>query len=213
MSRTWKLVILAFILFVIALWLLSIPCRTQTPVTDKKAVCPEGYYTYTEYPPGCPAVCIPSGNSNTCQDTCPKPKVICVTNGISSVNTFTGSSDSYDNPPYCSASVDRTAQMKAAIEQSRGRGVYFEVNDCSWHPGKNPRDSSATLGPTSLSSNTASSSGSFAALSGGVSRVRVISHGATVASCRVRNNRAVGCKLTHGRTWDDVINVWLGKEK
>lgn len=45
-----------------------------------------------------------------------------------------------DNPPYCSAGVDRTEQMKAAVVASHGKGAYFEVNDCSWHPGKNPRE-------------------------------------------------------------------------
>lgn len=35
---------------------------------------------------------------------------------------------------------DRTDQMKAAVIAGHGQGAYFEVNDCSWHPGKNPRD-------------------------------------------------------------------------
>jgi hypothetical protein len=48
----------------------------------------------------------------------------------------------------CTANVDRTEQMKAAVIAGHGQGAYFEVNGCHWVPGKNPRDKTKTVKPT-----------------------------------------------------------------
>jgi len=46
-----------------------------------------------------------------------------------------------DHPPVCYASPDKIEQMKSAIVEAHGGEIYFEVNDCKWHSGKNPRNS------------------------------------------------------------------------
>jgi hypothetical protein len=42
--------------------------------------------------------------------------------------------------PFCVAGENDPREAMWASQEANGKGAYFEVLDCSWHPGMNPRE-------------------------------------------------------------------------